>query len=309
MRALLAGPAGTPVADYASLLLRRRRGLADAAQMPSLERSQPEARFDPLWLAAYRAITGLGGAATAPLPPLALQLAAAPLHLSLLADARFPFRALGIVHLAQAVRQHQPLPASAPYALRAFTAGAREVRRGIAFTLVTEARLSGSVVWRGETVALAPSREPRQTERAPEPQAGPDWAAVARLEAIEALGRRYAAVAQDKNPIHQHALLARPFGFRRAIVHGTWTLAAALGKAGLPASSDYTLRARFQKPVLLPSRVSVQTRAGEAGQEVRVVSLAGDLVHLRAQVSAGGAAPGEAIADPAGLAATSATTV
>lgn len=34
------------------------------------------------------------------------------------------------------------------------------------------------------------------------------------------LGRRYARVSGDINPIHLHALSARAFGFRRAIAHG-----------------------------------------------------------------------------------------
>ena len=139
MRALLSDAPRSAARDYAALLLRRRPGLTDPAQFPLLERSLTGARLDPLWLAAYRAITGLGGAATLPLPPLALQLAAAPLHLSLLADERFPFRALGIVHVGQSVRQTGPLPADAPYLLRAFTSEAREARRGMTFGLVTEA--------------------------------------------------------------------------------------------------------------------------------------------------------------------------
>jgi hypothetical protein len=37
------------------------------------------------------------------LPPLALQLAASPMHMAILGDAQFPFRALGLVHMAQRV--------------------------------------------------------------------------------------------------------------------------------------------------------------------------------------------------------------
>ena len=293
MRALLyAAPRDAPrsaARDYAALLLRRRPGLADPARFPLLERALPEARLDPLWLAAYRAITGLGGAATAALPPLALQLAAAPLHLSLLADPAFPFRALGIVHVGQSVRQTGPLPADSHYSLRAFTSEAKEAKRGMTFGLVTEASLAGKVVWRAETTALAPSREKKPDGPRPAPSAdpGPAWTERGMLDAPEPLGRRYAAVAQDLNPIHQHALLARPFGFKRAIVHGTWTLAAALGKAGLPFGDDYTLQVRFLKPVFLPSRIAVGTRAEASGQAVRVTSLDGAVVHLSAVLTPG----------------------
>lgn len=115
------------------------------------------------------------------------------------------------------------------------------------------------------------------------------WTGRGTLDAPEALGRRYAAIAGDLNPIHQHALLARPFGFKRAIVHGTWTLSAALGRAGLPMGDDYTLQVRFSKPVFLPSRVLVATRAEGTGQAVRVTSLDGAVVHLSALVTPGAA--------------------
>jgi acyl dehydratase len=91
------------------------------------------------------------------------------------------------------------------------------------------------------------------------------------LHVPESCGRRYAAIAGDLNPIHQHALLARPFGFKRAIVHGTWTLARALAIAGLPRSAAFNLNARFRRPVSLPSDVMVRAWAGDGEQRHTVV--------------------------------------
>ena len=39
------------------------------------------------------------------------------------------------------------------------------------------------------------------------------------------LGRRYAAVSGDHNPIHLYPLTAKAFGFPRQIAHGMWTKA------------------------------------------------------------------------------------
>src|SRR6266487_1403229 len=39
------------------------------------------------------------------------------------------------------------------------------------------------------------------------------------------LGRRYAAVSGDRNPIHLYRLTAWLFGFRRPIAHGMWAAA------------------------------------------------------------------------------------
>ena len=55
-----------------------------------------------------------------------------------------------------------------------------------------------------------------------------DGAFVARWHLPDDLGRRYASVSGDRNPIHMHALTAKAFGFPRAIAHGMWTKARCL---------------------------------------------------------------------------------
>ena len=68
------------------------------------------------------------------------------------------------------------------------------------------------------------------------------------------LGRRYAAVSGDHNPIHLHALSAKAFGFPRAIAHGMWTKARCLAALRLPDA--FTAEVRFKKPILLPGKVT-----------------------------------------------------
>ena len=268
--AVIRPPALVPVlAATAGLFLHARRGLADPSLLPVIERAQANVSLDPRWLAAYRACIGLPDHPH--LPPLALQIAAAPLHMAILGDARFPFRALGMVHLTQRVVQNRPLPTDACFDLHAFCADARWEKRGMSFGLVTQARCDGEVVWRGETRALAPGKTPAAVT-APTADAPEEPADVADSEQVlrvpESTGRRYAAIAGDLNPIHQHALLARLFGFRRAIVHGTWTLARALAVAGLPQAPAFALDARFRRPVELPSDVVVRVWCARGGDAV-----------------------------------------
>jgi hypothetical protein len=99
---VLRPPAFLPLLGSTLGLFRHaHRGLPDPALLPRIERSLAGATLDPAWLQAYAECVGLKAGAA--LPPLALQLAAAPLHMAILADARFPFRALGLVHLSQRV--------------------------------------------------------------------------------------------------------------------------------------------------------------------------------------------------------------
>jgi acyl dehydratase len=69
------------------------------------------------------------------------------------------------------------------------------------------------------------------------------------------LGRRYAAVSGDRNPIHMHAWTAKPLGFPRAIAHGMWTKARCLAAIESRLPDAFEVDVRFRKPILLPSRV------------------------------------------------------
>ena len=63
-----------------------------------------------------------------------------------------------------------------------------------------------------------------------QPDATPDLTATWSLP--EDLGRRFAKVAGDRNPIHMYWWTARLFGFRRPIIHGMWTLARCMAALG-----------------------------------------------------------------------------
>jgi acyl dehydratase len=69
------------------------------------------------------------------------------------------------------------------------------------------------------------------------------------------IGRRYAAVTGDRNPIHLYALTAKLLGFRRAIAHGMWTKARCLAALEGRLPEAYTVDVGFKLPVLLPGKV------------------------------------------------------
>lgn len=268
MHALNADRLPTRWLSLAGLLLHRRAGLAASQDMPCIERAVVQARIDLDWLGRYGTCTGSVAGRDGTLPPLALQVAAVPLHLAIMADRAFPFRALGLVHQSQRVAQWRALDPTAAYDLRAYTCGAREERRGTSFALVTEAHQDGALVWRADIRALALTRSPVEADRLPRRDAdleGLEPVSSETIEVPESMGRRYARIAGDINPVHVHAWLARPFGFRRAIAHGTWTLARALASAGLPGVPVFALEARFRRPVELPSRMLVTRYAGSSG--------------------------------------------
>jgi acyl dehydratase len=274
---------------YAGMLLRRRRGLDEAQRLPVIGRSTGPVKLQPSWLAAYRVSIGLADE-PAVLPPLALQMAAAPLHREILADRQFPFSAMGLVHLSQRVDQSTAVMPGAVLQLEAFTGRCISTGRGPQFELVTEARRDGRLVWRSISTVLVrqplpPGHGlPSGTGPAVVVPAGGRWSPVATLQAPEDQGRRYARVAGDWNPIHQRAWLARRFGFDRAIVHGTWTLARALAAAGWPQHEAFSLHGAFRKPVLLPATIAVWAQETPSVQALRVTDEDGSTEHLLVRI-------------------------
>ena len=249
-------------------------------------RATQRARFSRERLARLRRI--IGAPDDGLLPPIAVQLLASPLHLELLGDPSFPLRALGLVHVANTIDEHRALPVGLGLDLSAFVEDIVSTARGELLTLVTEARVDGELVYRAKTTALQKAKRAaaRSVERiahvAPESE-------LLRRELVavpESTGRRYAGVAGDLNPIHQHAWLARPFGFRRAIAHGTWTLSRALEVARdvLPAWPR-TIACTFRKPVLLPSTIALEVRRDASDVRLRAAwAERAEVEHLSAHI-------------------------
>src|SRR6478752_3607343 len=114
-------------------------------------------------------------------------------------------------------------------------------------------------------VCRFPVADPLSTEQVAAVAGGPVW----RLG--EGTGRSYAVVSGDWNPIHVHALTARPLGFPSAIAHGMYSYPRVLASLGprLP-EAGLTSHVWFRKPVRLPSTVRLRT-AFESSRTLSVI--------------------------------------
>ncbi|HEX5401115.1 MAG TPA: MaoC/PaaZ C-terminal domain-containing protein [Pseudonocardiaceae bacterium] len=216
--------------------------------------------LDRARLAAYNRVCGFR--LTDELPVTAPHLLVFGLQVALMTAADFPFPMIGLVHVANRISQTRPLRADEPLVVRTHAANLRPHERGSQFDLVSEVRADGVAVWRETSTYLRRENTGEQQDRENEPVERPD----ARWRIPGDIGRRYAEVSGDRNPIHLHALTARLFGFRRAIAHGMWSLARCLAhyEGRLPAA--YTVDVRFKLPILLPATVALT--AGDDGFEL-----------------------------------------
>jgi hypothetical protein len=219
--------------------------------MPDMELGQA-LRAEPDRVADYARVCGFR--LRDELPPTYPHVLAFPLHMKLMTDGSFPFSPVGLVHIGNRIEVRRPLRMGEALDLRVRPA---EHELDNAFTLVTEARVNGEVVWRGESTMLrrGGGPVPRRHEEF-------DGAFVAQWQLPGDLGRRYASVSGDRNPIHMHSLTAKAFGFPRAIAHGMWTKARCLAALEPSLPRAYEVEVEFRKPILLPARVDFE-RSGE----------------------------------------------
>ncbi|MFB9906769.1 MaoC/PaaZ C-terminal domain-containing protein [Allokutzneria oryzae] len=232
------------------------------SELPGVEYVRPEVVIDRAALASYNEVCGFGTGDV--LPATYPHVLAFPLAVRLMTDRGFPFRLPGLVHVNNRITQHRPVSAGERLRLRVWADSLREHERGQQFDVMSEAAVGEDVVWEGVSTYL------RRTTSSS--SASPSSSEVEELPAPSAvwhtgsdLGRRYAAVSGDHNPIHLRKITARLFGFPRAIAHGMWTKAHCLAAFSGRLPDAFTVDVRFKLPVLLPS--SVEFRSARHGSD------------------------------------------
>ena len=214
-----------------------------------------DAVIDREHLAAYDKVCGFRLSDALPITyPHVLSF---PLQLKLMTARDFPFALPGLVHIANRITQTRPLLASEPLTLNVHAENLRPHDRGTQFDVVTTAAVEDEVVWTDVSTNLKRDGGSGSSSGQPRETTPPTPTAVWQVPAD--IGRRYAKVSGDQNPIHLHALTAKAFGFPRAIAHGMWTKARCLAALEGRLPDAYTVDVHFKAPVLLPSTVNFTT--------------------------------------------------
>ncbi|HET8981051.1 MAG TPA: MaoC/PaaZ C-terminal domain-containing protein [Pedococcus sp.] len=234
-----------------AVLTARGRG----GQLPDTVLRLESARVERDRLLAYQRLCGFAGGDV--LPHTYPHLLGFPLQMELMARPDFPLALPGLVHVENTITAHRALTADDQLEVTVCAERLRDHLKGQLVDILTEAHRGGERVWEGRSTYL---RRGTAHPVAPAPEPAPDFpegdpAALWRLP--ERLGREYAAVSGDVNPIHLHAITARAMGFRSAIAHGMWTYARTLAALGPRTSRPSASQVWFRKPVVLPSAVEL----------------------------------------------------
>lgn len=220
------------------------------------------------------------------LPATYPHVVAFPLHMALMTDRVFPFPPIGLVHAANTITQHRPLHVGEAFDLSVHAADLRPHPKGRLIDIATTATVDGEPVWeetmtvlrRGHSDRGAADTLPLREVDAP---VGPT-----RWLLHGGLGRRYASVSGDRNPIHLHAVTARAFGFSRPIIHGMWTKARCVAALENRLPDAVSVAVAFKKPVLLPGRVAFGSTPLDDGYAFSLSSPGSGAPHLAGRTTA-----------------------
>jgi acyl dehydratase len=273
-----------------ALLARRPSHVPQGREVPSIEARIEGLETDARHLDEYRRVCGF--AADHRLPLTYPHVLAMPLHMAMLTCDAFPVKLLGLVHVRNVVRSRARIAQDDLVDLRCHLAGHRETDRGQEFDLMTECSVDEQPVWNETSTFLARRRRPR--DGAPSaPQTAPRTVAdepsgtirTASWHADANIGRRYASVSGDINPIHIADLTARLFGFDQAIAHGMWSLARTVAELDDGQADAVQVEATFKLPIFLPGWVNLHSWETASGRAFALKDAQGEKPHATGSIA------------------------
>ncbi|SOD71276.1 MaoC dehydratase-like protein [Jatrophihabitans sp. GAS493] len=269
IRALSAPPKMGPLFLRAALGARGPHGKTTPSTVFTLN----DQKIDAAHLAAYQSVCGFGGRDE--LPVTYLHVLAFPLQMSLMVEPEFPFPAPGTVHVNNTISQLRPVTLDEVVNLRVHAENLRPHDSGRQIDLVSQAFVGDELVWTDRSTYLRRGKPSGSAgeKSAGEKSAGEKSEAKPKVRPVEQLpggvaalikvpgdiGRKYAGVSGDSNPIHLHNLTAKAFGFKGAIAHGMWLKARTIASLEGRLPDSFTVDVAFKTPVFLPSRVALRS--------------------------------------------------
>jgi acyl dehydratase len=245
-------------------------------QLPGLSTQINSLVINRQHLQAYQQLCGFQSSQT--LPATYLHMIGFPLFLKILIQQDFPMRAMGQVHLRNQISVHHQFDIRQPIDMTAAIGGSVLTSRGLEWNIDVSARVDNQVVWSGESVFLHRCKTgiPREAvapiRHEGEPQ---NWQVDADI------GRRYARVSGDYNPIHLTDITAKLFGFKQAIAHGMWSKARCLAALDQQLPDEgYSVDVTFHRPLFLPSQVLFFSQQLEGRQQFSLFNQTAEQAHL-----------------------------
>jgi hypothetical protein len=192
--------------------------------------------------------------------PCYLHTLAFPLHIKLMLSKQFTYPLLGLVHISNQIKQYRLVAPDECLRLVCRFKDLQQHPKGWSFFIECEFLNRGNLVWMSRSQYLyrvKHNKLPNLIEVKTDLTEQGDLSEPHKLDSD--LGRQYAKVSGDYNPIHLYKLSAKFFGFKRHIIHGMWTKAfslSALQKNGeIDLAQSFQVDTDFKLPLYLPNTI------------------------------------------------------
>jgi acyl dehydratase len=260
----------------------KKTGLKEGKTIPPVTASVKNLPIDLNKLQRYRKVCGFPGGKTVPAP--FLHIYAAPLHMALLTSEQFPLQLLGLVHIRNSMTQHRPVLATEKLNITVKIDGHRETALGIEFDIISQVHVGDELVWDSVSTNLSRKKSGAKKGGKKAPAKLAPLKMSSKISIPAGTGRKYGAVAGDVNPIHLFDATAKAFGFKKAIIHGMWTLAksAAILDSQLPRKFRYDVE--FKLPIFMPAKVQLQYSNSNEAISMRVMDSKGAKPHMNGHI-------------------------
>ena len=216
------------------------------------------------------------------LPLTYLHMLAFPLHMGILTDSSFPYPAVGTVHLENRITRRHHVARGAKVDVEVTATNKRPAAKGTIFDMVATVTSEGETVWESTSTYLRVGKRNEDGEKGTEFDEVPKGPITWKLDAD--LGRRYASVSGDYNPIHLYPITAKALGFPRQIAHGMWTKARCVAALENRIPEAATVAVAWKKPVLLPAKVDFGSARAEGGYDFALTRPKDGAPHLQGSV-------------------------
>jgi acyl dehydratase len=231
---------------------------------------------------AFADVCGFPVKDTVPLPYP--HLLAFPLQMAIMSDPGFPAPAIGTVHLENSITTRRPIAVGETVGVTASVGPAKPHPKGTTYEFLVVVTADGDEVWEETSTYLRRGQgDPSASSGSVFPDAEPHGV-VWKLPGD--LGRRYAGVSGDHNPIHLYPLTAKALGFPRQIAHGMWTMARCVAALENRLPGSVRVDVAFKKPVLLPGSVAFGSTPVDGGYAFSLTSPKDGSPHLAGRTTA-----------------------
>ncbi len=215
------------------------------------------------------------------IPATFLHTYAFSLHTYLLTQIDSPFPVLGMIHLANTIRQHRPLYVGEHFTMQCSFGNLIAHNKGQGFEIFSKVFVNQKLIWEDASIYFHKGKEGIGTVLEMDIEELNDNCIKKTWNLSSNLGLEYAQASGDFNPIHLHPFSAKLFGFQRHIIHGMWTKAKVLAELEKQVSDSFEMSVAFKTPIFLPASVIFRYEKDKKGFNFDVVDKHQEKPHLR----------------------------